>query len=503
MNTAGLKLTLLVAAVAAGGCDPEGQIEPEHVARAGKSYLAASAATKDRYIVVLKRGLAQKAVAGRTVADMAGNLQQQYGAKVLKTYEHALEGAVMEIPSTALAALKADSRIDYVEPDKIGSIVATESNATWGIDRVDQHNLPLNQNYTYPNQAGSGVHVYIIDTGIYAGHPEFARSGGGSRVGAGMDFQDNDTDPSDCHGHGTHVAGTIGSTTYGIAKGVTLHSMRVIDCFGFGAVSTAISAVDYVTGNHLNPAVANMSVHYGLSQALNTAVTNSIASGVTYAIAAANDSQDACNDSPGSTPNAITVGATDSADTLAYFSNFGSCVDVLAPGVGITSTWISPAMTNTIDGTSMASPHVAGSAALYLGAHPTATPADVRAALVGSATPNLFSNLPAGTPNLLLYMGFLNQSAPCAGLCNNPVNFTINSSFQSGNLGTGAVCYQTTSPVHGGICGNFVSPRVLRVNGVQEPCNNTNWSSLPLPRDGGYCVQTTAGNYSWASFSLW
>lgn len=501
-RTTGLTLAVLVAGFITGGCDSDGQPAPDQPARTARSYLANNAIA-DRYIVVFKKGVAQKAVAGQTVTDVATTLQRSYGATVLATYQYALEGAAMRVPAAALPALEADSRIDYIEPDKMGSIVATEPNPTWGIDRIDQHNLPLSQSYTYPDQGGAGVHAYIIDTGIFAAHPDFALPGGGSRVIPGVDFQDNDANPDDCHGHGTHVAGIVGSKTYGVAKSVTLHSIRVVDCDGNGAVSTALSAVDYVTNNHIDPAVVNMSLHYGFSQALNTAVTNSIASGVTYAIAAANDAQDACNDSPGSTPNAITVGATDSGDTLAGFSNFGACVDILAPGVNITSTWISPLLTNTISGTSMASPHVAGVSALYLGAHPTAAPADVRTALVGQATPNLVPSLAAGTPNLLLYMGFLNQATPCAGLCDNPVSVTINGNYQSGALGTGATCFQTTSPVHGGNCGNFVSPRTLKVNGVQETCNNRNWSSLPQPRNGGCCVQTTAGNNAWAFFTLW
>ena len=268
-----------------------------------------------------------------------------------------------------------------------------------------------------------------------------------------------------------------------------------------GVASTALAAVDYVTNNHISPAVANMSLRYSYSQALNDAVTNSIASGVTYAIAAGNDAQDACLTSPGSTPNAITVGGTDISDVMYTSSDFGSCVDIFGPAVNVTSTWIAPALTNTITGTSMATPHVAGASALYLGAHPTATPAAVAAALVAQATPNVIQNLGAGSPNLLLYMGFMNQAdSPCASLCDNPVNFSINGSYQSGALGTDIVCRQTTSPVHGGNCGNFVSPRNLRVNGVLETCNNLNWSSIPAARNGGYCVQTTAGNYPWAFF---
>lgn len=454
----------------------------------------------DRYIVVLKKGIAQKGVAGHSVPDVAAALRAQYGGTLVRSYEHALEGFVIDLPAAALAKLKADPQVAYVESDRIGSIVASQSNATWGLDRIDQRQLPLNQTYDYPNQAGQGVHAYVIDTGIYAGHPEF-----GGRVIPGVDFYDNDANPDDCHGHGTHVAGTIGSSTYGVAKAVTLHSIRVCDCYGFCPTSQIIAGVDYVTNNHISPAVVNISLRTPYSQAENDAVTNSIAAGVTYGIAAANDYQDACLTSPGSTPNAITVAATDSTDTKASFSNFGTCVDIFAPGVDVTSTWITPLLTNTISGTSMASPHVVGAAALYLGANPSATPAQVANALTTQATPNVVQNPGTGSPNRLLYMGFLNPAParPCTGLCSNPTVFSINGSYQSGPLGTGAVCRETTSPVHGGNCGNFVTPRALRVNGTLETCNNQNWASVPAPRNGGYCVQTTAGDYSWAFFTLW
>lgn len=493
--------------LAAGLAGPSAALAAPRGSATPASLEAASQVVPGRYIVVLKKGIAQKAVAGKAVRDVAAALQQSYGGKILRTYEHALEGFVIDLPTEeSLSALRADSRIDYVEPDRISKIVATQNNPTWGLDRVDQRNLPLNQTYNYPNQAGSGVHAYVLDTGIYAAHPEFALPGGGSRVIPGVDFVDNDADPDDCHGHGTHVAGTIGSTTYGVAKQVTLHSVRVCDCLGNCPNSAIINGVDYVTNNHLSPAVANMSVGGGFSQAMNTAVTNSIAAGVTYAVAAGNFSSDACYVSPASTPDALTVGGTDSTDHIYVFSDTGTCLDLFAPGVSVTSTWIQPALTNTIDGTSMASPHVAGAAALYLGAHPTESPAQVSAAIIAQATPNVVVNPGTGSPNRLLYTGFLNPpSGPCDGLCNNPVNisFPAYGSYQSGNLGTGAGCFQTTSVVHGGNCGNFASPRTLSVNGVQETCNFQNWSSLPAPRNGGYCVQTTAGSYDWAYFTLW
>jgi subtilisin family serine protease len=453
-----------------------------------------------RYIVVLKKGVAQPGITGQAVPDVASAMEAQYGGTVIRTYQYALEGFALDLPAASLAAVKADSRVAYVEPDLIGSIVDTQVNPTWGLDRIDQRPLPLNMTYNYPGQAGAGVHAYVIDTGIYAAHPDF-----GSRVIPGVDFIDNDANPDDCHGHGTHVAGTIGSATWGVAKKTTLHSIRVCDCFGFCPLSQIIAGIDFVTNNRILPAVANLSLHTGFSQAENDAVTNSIAAGVTYGIAAANDAADACFDSPGSTPNALTVGATDIADARAEFSNYGPCLDLFGPGVNITSTWIPPLTSATISGTSMASPHVVGAAALYLGANPTATPAQVGAQLIAQATMNVVTNPGAGSPNRLLYMGFLNAptGGPCDGLCTNPTNFTISGSYQSGQLGTGTVCRQTTSVVHGGNCGNFQSPRTMRVNGVVEPCTNTNWASIPPPRNGGYCFQATAGQYPWAYFTAW
>jgi len=473
---------------------------------ANTSSAVTSNVVPDRYIVVLKKGTAQPSITGRGVPDIAAAIQTQFGGTVVRTYQYALEGFALDLPAASLAGLKADARVAYVEPDQIGSIIDTEPNATWGLDRIDQRQLPLNLSYTYPGQAGAGVHAYVLDTGIYAAHPEFAASGGGSRVIPGVDFVDNDADPDDCHGHGTHVAGTIGSATWGVAKKVSLHSIRVCDCFGFCPLSGIIAGIDYLTNNRVLPAVANMSLRTGFSQAENDAVSNSIAAGVTYGIAAGNDAADACLTSPGSTPNAITVGATDNTDARAEFSDFGTCLDLFAPGVNITSTWIQPQLSNVISGTSMAAPHVVGSAALYLGAHPSALPAEVAAQLVAQSTPNVVQSPGTGSPNRLLYMGFLNSTVPagpCDGLCTNPVNFGINGSYQSGQLGTGAICRQTTAVVHGGNCGNFASPRTLRVNGVVEPCNNLNWASIPAPRNGGYCVQTTAGNFSYAYFTAW
>jgi subtilisin family serine protease len=291
-----------------------------------------------------------------------------------------------------------DPNVAYVEADQTVGLVATQSPATWGLDRIDQRNLPLSNSYTY-NFDGTGVTAYIIDTGIRFAHNEF-----GGQATSGFDAIDGGA-ADDCNGHGTHVAGTVGGTTYGVAKNVNLVGVRVLNCQGSGTNSQVIAGIDWVTGNHAAnaPAVANMSLGGGASTALDNAVRNSIADGVTYAIAAGNSNANACNSSPARVAEAITVGATTNTDARASFSNFGSCLDIFAPGQNITSAWYtSNTATNTISGTSMATPHVAGVAALALD-ETNGTPQQIRDRIVNSATPNVVGNPGTGSPNRLLY----------------------------------------------------------------------------------------------------
>ncbi|MEV4755654.1 S8 family peptidase [Micromonospora sp. NPDC049559] len=375
---------------------------PAHAMPAEGQILRAGGATAvaGSYIVVFK----DTAVSRSRVPTLARDLAERHGGKAGQTYSDALRGFEARMSEKSARQLAADPAVKYVEQNHTVSIAGTQSpTPSWGLDRIDQRNLPLNNSYTYPNE-GSGVRAYVLDTGIRFSHSEF----GGGRAVSGYDAIDGGT-ADDGNGHGTHVAGTIGGRTYGVAKNVTLVGVRVLDNGGSGTYGQIISGVDWVTRDH-DPgelAVANMSLSGPRSQALNDAVAASIADGVVYGLAAGNDyGRDACNLSPASTAAAITVGASNSNDTRADYSNIGSCLDLFAPGTGITSSYnTSDAATAVISGTSMATPHVVGAAALVLASNPTFTPAQVRDKLFGDATPNKLPDAGVGSPNRLLYTG--------------------------------------------------------------------------------------------------
>jgi hypothetical protein len=392
-----MKKSLLVLAVVAA-FDSAAATAGEFVrAQAGR-------AIPDCYVVVLKPDAVVRAgalKAGVTVSQLAVGAAARFGGRIQHFYETALTGYSICLSEKAAQALADDPSVELVEQDQVMSTVATQSGATWGIDRIDQRNLPLSGTYTY-NFNGAGVHAYIIDTGIRATHQQF-----GGRVSGGFTAINDGNGTNDCNGHGTHVSGTVGSATYGVAKGVSLHPVRVLDCNGSGSTAGVIAGVDWVTQNRVLPAVANMSLGGGVSTALDNAVANSIAAGVTYAIAAGNSNANACNASPARVATALTVGSTTTTDARSSFSNFGTCVDLFAPGSSITSTWnTSDTATNTISGTSMATPHVAGVAALYLSQFGNQTAATVAAALVNNATTGVVGSPGTGSPNRLLFSIF-------------------------------------------------------------------------------------------------
>jgi len=330
------------------------------------------------------------------VAVLAGNLARAHGGNVGYIYEDAIKGFSIQLPEPAAIALSRNPQVEFVEEDGEVSIAGTQTNATFGLDRIDQRDLPLNSTYNY-SYTGAGVNAYVIDTGIRPTHQEF-----GGRASANYDaFGGNGID---CHGHGSHVAGTIGGGTYGVAKEVRIYGVRVLDCGGSGAWSGVIAGIDWVTANHVKPAVANMSLGGGAVDSVDAAVRNSISAGVTYVIAAGNSNDDASFYTPARVTEALTVGATDSSDTRASFSNYGSVLDLFAPGVFITSAWYdSDTSTQTISGTSMAAPHVAGVAALYLQDNSGASPATVNQAIINNATPNKVTGPGPGSPNRLLF----------------------------------------------------------------------------------------------------
>jgi serine protease len=355
-------------------------------------------AIPDQYIVVLN----DERVSGAEVRGLADASVRQVGGTVVHVYQRVLRGYSARMSATAAAALARNPRVRYVEQDSVREIVATQAGATWGLDRIDQRDRPVDGSYTY-DTAAQGVHVYIIDTGVRRTHTEF-----GGRVSAsGFTAINDGNGTNDCNGHGTHVAGTVAGATYGVAKSATVHAVRVLNCSGSGSTSGVIAGVEWVTANHVSPAVANMSLGGGASTALDDAVRNSIASGVAYAVAAGNDNANACNSSPARVSQALTVGSSTSSDARSSFSNFGTCVDLFAPGSSITSAWSTgDTATNTISGTSMASPHVAGVAALYLAGDPTASAAIVHTAVVNNASVNKLTGIGTGSPNRLLYSLF-------------------------------------------------------------------------------------------------
>lgn len=350
---------------------------------------------KNQYIVILNKD------AGPSI-DFAQNIAKQHGGKILQSYDTVLQGFAIYLPETAatafVEAMKKNPQVLSIENDTVMKIDATtQSNPDWGLDRIDQKALPLNSAYSYL-QTGSGTTAYIVDTGILSSHQQFS-----GRVLSGYTAISDGNGTTDCNGHGTHVAGTVAGSTYGVAKNVNLVPIRILGCDGSGASSNVIAGLDWILKNGKKPAVVNMSLGGDASTSLDSAVENLFDNGYVMVVAAGNSNTDACSASPARVSKALTVAATDSTDTRASYSNYGSCVDIFAPGSQINSSWIgSNTATKVLNGTSMATPHVAGVVAEMLQSTPTATPQTISTNLLNQASSNVVKN-PSGSPNRLLY----------------------------------------------------------------------------------------------------
>lgn len=391
------RLAAMIAATAAAAALGFGSALPAHAAPAQGTILHAGSAdaVPGSYIVTLKKTAGFKSTSSQGKALISG-----YGGTVKRTFKSALNGYAAKLTVAQAKRLAANPSVAYVEQDQVVHADATQSSAPWGLDRIDQASLPLSGTYTYPDTAGSGVTAYVIDTGVRITHSQIS-----GRASYGYDFIDGDSTAQDGNGHGTHVATTIAGTTYGVAKAAKIVAVRVLNNSGSGTTAGVVSGIEWVTTNHTSPAVANMSLGGSASTALDTAVANSIASGVTYAVAAGNSAALASAYSPARVATAITVGATTSADAKASYSNYGSTVDIFAPGSSILAGYnTSDTATATLSGTSMASPHVAGAAAVYLAGHTSATPAAVASALVAGAASGKLTSVGTGSPNLLLQL---------------------------------------------------------------------------------------------------
>ncbi len=378
------------------------------------SAMATAAATiPNQYIVTLKKPISSSPLANLPVAAQAQSLLSSVGGgRLLHSYEYALRGFSAQLSPLQLTLLKLNPLVASVEPDVEVRAIATQTNPpSYGIDRVDQRNLPLSGSYTYADTAGQGAHVYVIDTGLNPNHTDFT-----GRVGTGRNFVGGgllgtgSVDPNawtDCNGHGTHVAGSAAGTRFGVAKKATVHGVRVLDCNGSGSGSGILAGIDWVIANAQQPAVANLSLGTvgGRSTAQEDAVRNMVAANIAVAVAAGNDSASACNTSPAAEPTVLTVGATDRTDKQASYSNFGTCLDLYAPGTDIISaTHSNNTGSSTLSGTSMASPHVAGALAVKRAQDASVNGANAQVAVVNDSTLNVVTSTGAGSPNKMLYV---------------------------------------------------------------------------------------------------
>jgi serine protease len=493
----------------------------------------------NQYIVQLKKPAIDSPMAGFSVAQQAAQLAAAHGGRVLHVYEHALRGFAVRMPDAAAPLLRANPLVLSVNPDVRMHAIATQTGATWGLDRSDQRALPLSGAYSYPDAAGQGVHVYVIDTGINPNHAEFT-----GRVGASRNFvrplillgTADPADWDDCNGHGTHVSSTSVGTTWGVAKKATIHAVRVLDCQGSGAGADILAGINWVIANHQSPAVANLSLGTlnGRSTDQETAVRNLVNANVAVAVAAGNDNANACNTSPAAEPAVLTVGATTSTDARASFSNYGTCLDLFAPGNSIVAAnYANNTGSTSMSGTSMASPHVAGALALARGGNGSLSSAQAQSALVADTTPNVVGNPGTGSPNKLLYVANSGSPPPadaaptaaftfsCTGLA---CSFDGSSStddhgiaaygwtFGDSTSGTGATVdhsyaaagtYGVTLTVTDTAGQGDTETRSVTVTtgGSTAPCTNCTKYSGTLA-SGGQAYHPGSGGFSWGGGSL-
>jgi len=436
-----------------------------------------------QYIVVFRDDVADP-------PGLANRLVRQQGGSLRFTYQFAIKGFSAELPEKAVDALRRNPNVAYIEPNgRVWAVGSPQINPPWGLDRIDQPD-GLDGLYSYTPD-GTGVTAYILDTGILDTHTDF-----GGRASVGEDVIGDGQNGIDCNGHGTHVAGTVGGSTYGVAKNVDLVAVRVLDCGGNGTWDGVVAGIDWVTNDASGPSVANMSLSGGANSAVDAAVTSSVAAGVFYSVAAGNGNfvgrpQNACGVSPARVSEAATVGATESDDDEASFSNYGTCVDILAPGVGVLSAvHTGDNATGTKSGTSMAAPHVAGAAALYLDANANASPATVLSALTSNASTNKIdlhrSSSRNGTPNLLLYTGFLN------GPVDNPPDVSITNPSEGATIsGTVSVAAAASDDNSVTQVEFFVDGSSIGVDSDGSDGWSVNWNTA-AGGDGGYALTAIA-----------